>query len=182
MAAIAPIRARACVIYLLGGVIVMWIAISVLCVIIAIIVYGARKANVERDDKTNDNKAQETMMPEEGECKVKIPLKIVSILLALLCIVLGGLCLHIRQRADNLNDALYLANITVDRVRDDNYRLKMELEDKRKELELLKIELMEERGNRKIIEHDYEKYREEVEYTGSIMGMLAPLHEKAANP
>jgi len=122
------------------------------------------------------------MMPEEGECKVKIPLKIVSILLALLCIVLGGLCLHIRQRADNLNDALYLANITVDRVRDDNYRLKMELEDKRKELELLKIELMEERGNRKIIEHDYEKYREEVEYTGSIMGMLAPLHEKAANP
>lgn len=159
----------------------MWIAISVLCVIIAIIVYGARKANVGRDDKTNDNKAQKPVTLEKDECKVKISLKIVSILLVLLCIILGGLCLHIRQRADDLNDALYLANITVDRVRDDNYRLKMELEDKRKELELLKIELMEERGNRKIIEHDYEKYKEEVEYTGSIMGMLAPLHEKASN-
>lgn len=160
----------------------MWIAISVLCVIIVVIVYGMRKANGERDNKANDNKTQETTTLEKDECKVKISLKIVSILLALLCIMLGGLYLHIRQRADNLNDALYLANVTVDRVREDNYRLTIELENKRKELDLLKIELMEERGNRKIIEHDYEKYREGVEYTGSILGMLAPLHEKAANP
>ena len=95
------------------------------------------------------------------------------------------MCLHIKQRADTLNDALYLANINANRAADDKYLIKNELEKTKAELEALKRELMEERGNRKSIEQEYANYREDVEYdaeyTGSVMGMLEPLHKDASN-
>lgn len=54
----------------------MLIAISVLCVIFGIIIYGARKANRERDNKANDNKIQEINMVKDSEHIIKETVKI----------------------------------------------------------------------------------------------------------
>ena len=92
------------------------------------------------------------------------------IVLAILCTtVIIGL-LHYKDHAKTLNDALYLANGRVEQLKDENYRLKNDLEEYQRELEEIKRQLQnEEQWRSDLQQHywdlkqDYDNYADEAE-------------------
>lgn len=123
-------------------------AISVLCAIIAIITYGAWKTNRAREKITSD---------------IKISLKPISVLLMLLCLILSGLCLHFKNRADILNDALYIANRETQIERMEKVETLKVIEEYKREIEHLKRDLEGEREGKAALAEYHDRYVQEAE-------------------
>ena len=81
----------------------------------------------------------------------------------LLCLVLSGLCLSLKNRADNLNDALYIANRETQIERMEKVDTFKELEECKRELERLKRDLEVEREGKAALAEYHDRYVQEAE-------------------
>jgi hypothetical protein len=87
----------------------------------------------------------------------------IAIILAITCVALGIMCVREERKATKLNDALYLANCTVDNVNQKNYALETELEKTKRELEEIKRKLRDAESHRDSLEQDFADYRNDAE-------------------